>query len=88
MSNLPASELKMLLKTRASKELGDNLHNPEYRLTFWSQNGLRDFSYEGHAEYDHEMAHRVGDRLFKNKSDTAILDVLEYRLLLYRVEVG
>ncbi len=83
-----ASELKGLLKHQASKELGDRLHSPEYRFTLWSENGSQGFSYEDHAEYDHIAALKVGECMLKNKSRTAMLDVLEDRLFLYSLEIG
>jgi hypothetical protein len=85
---MQASELKGLLKGQASRELQQNLHNPEYRFTLWSENGSQGFSFEDHAQYDHVMAGKVGECLLKNKSRTAVLDALEDRIYLYSLEVG
>jgi hypothetical protein len=83
---LSAVELKSVLKEQASREEGVDLSSPEYRFT-WSENRSY-FAYEDHAKYDHEMAPKLGECMLKNKSRSAILDILEDRLYLYGLEIG
>ena len=80
-------ELKAVLKKQAAREEKIDLGDPAYRFTMWSDYRSY-FNYEGHAEYDDEMAPRLGELMVRDKSRVAILDILEDRLYLYSVEIG
>lgn len=84
---LKSDEIKEHLKRKVSEE-GHNLSSPENRFTLWSENGTQGFLYEGSAEYDHQIAFKLGGVTLKNKTRTAILDSRDDRLLLFGCEIG
>jgi hypothetical protein len=84
---LNAGEIKGHLKEQANEE-GRDLSSPENRFTLWSENGTQGFLYEGSAEYDHQIAFKLGDVTLKNKTRAVILDHRENRVLVFDCEMG
>lgn len=81
-----AAELKPLLKTLAA-DRGIDLNDPEFRFTFWVENGNR-LDYEDHAAHDHLTGYMLAKGALRDKSRLALLDAREDHLYLWGLEVG
>ena len=83
---LHAAELKPLLKTLAA-DRGIDLSDPEFRFTFWVENGNR-FDYDDHAAHDYLMSSMLAKGALRDKSRVALLDAREDHVYLWSLEVG
>jgi hypothetical protein len=83
--DMKAAELKPLLKDHASEEKRIDLGSPAFRFTVWVENGT-EFSYEDHAQDDHQTTPIIARCLLKDKSRIALLDLAKDRLDVWSME--